>query len=248
MKIILSPTKTMAFDIPETGMAPGTPLFEAEAEDLIRELAALDRDEIQALYKTSHALTEKTLEQIRGFEGAAAGPALFVFRGEAFKTLDPQGLSRDGLAFARDHLWILSGLYGILAPMDAIRPYRLDLNTPLKPCGKSLTAFWKERVEPRAKAQLAPGEDILNLASEEYAALIRRSDLEERMITLQFREGGSLKNNSVRSKQARGLFARTVIEHKIQNPEDLKALCPEGYAYSEGHSSPAEWFFIRSLN
>lgn len=245
MKLILSPTKTMAFDIQRPGTA--SPPFDAEAWDLNRKLGQLDRDGIQALYKTSPALTEKTLEQIRGFEGAALGPALFVFRGEAFKTLDPQSLSREDLGFARDHLWILSGLYGILAPMDGVRPYRLDLNTPLKPGGKSLTAFWRDRVTSWAGARLATKEPILNLASDEYAALFYRSDLEERMITLQFRqkEGERLRNNSVRAKQARGLFARTVIEHRIQNPEELKALPPEGYAYSGEHCSPAEWVFIR---
>jgi len=247
MRLILSPTKTMAVDLPDTGMAQSTPPFASEAVGLNRELAQLGRDEIQSLYKTSKALTQKTLDQIRGFETADSGPALFVFRGEAFKTLEAQRLSREDLSFTMDCLWIFSGLYGILTPMDAIRPYRLDLNNPLKPEGKSLTAFWKDRVVAWAASQLAPDEPILNLASEEYAALFRRSDLENRMITLQFRqnEGGKLKNNSVRAKQARGLFARTTIENRIQNPEDIKPLTPEGYAYSHNLSSPHEWVFIR---
>jgi len=245
MRLILSPTKTM--DVPKTGMATGVPPFEPEAGALNKKLACLDRDGIQALYKTSSALTDKTLEQIREFDGAPAGPALFVFRGEAFKTLDPQGLSQKDIDFAQDHLWILSGLYGILAPMDGIRPYRLDLNTPLKPGGKSLTAFWKKRVVSWAGTMLAPGEPILNLASEEYATLFRRSDLEERMITLQFRHrnGDKLKNNAVRAKQARGIFARAVIQHRIQDPETLKTLCPAGYTYSAPHSSLSELFFIQ---
>ena len=247
MKLILSPTKTMAFDIPETGVAQSTPPFESEAMDLNRELAKIDREKIQALFKTSDALTQKTLDQIRGFDRAASAPALFVFRGEAFKTLNPQDLSREDLTFASEHLWILSGLYGILTPMDGVRPYRLDLTTPLKPEGKSLTAFWKKRVVPWAGERLSPEEPILNLASDEYAALFRRSTLTDRMITLQFRqrEADRLKNNSVRAKQARGLFARAVIEDKIQNPDTLKDLCLDGYAYSGQSSSPAEWFFIR---
>jgi cytoplasmic iron level regulating protein YaaA (DUF328/UPF0246 family) len=247
MKLILSPTKTMAFDAPETGIPKASPVFESQAADLNRQLSRLNRDQIQALYKTSDSLTQKTLEQIRGFDTAASGPALFVFRGEAFKTLDPMSFSREDLEFARDHLFILSGLYGILSPLDGIRPYRLDLNTPFKPGKKSLTIFWKEFVVPWAEGQLAAGEAILNLASEEYAALLRGSVLEDRLITLQFRQkdGQKLKNNSVRAKQARGLFAREVILNRIQDPEDLKSLSPEGYVFSQDHSGPADWFFIR---
>lgn len=246
MKLILSPTKTMAFDLLETGTAVRRPPFESEAMNLNRQLARLEREQIQTLYKTSDALTQKTLEQIRNFDAADSGPALFVFRGEAFKTLDPKSFSREDLAFAQDHLRILSGLYGILTPMDGIRPYRLDLNTPLKPGKQSLTAFWKKRVVPWVEAELAPSEPILNLASEEYAALLRGSPLESRMITLQFRQrdGKKLKNNSVRAKQARGVFARTVIDKRLQDPEPLKSLSPEGYAYSREHSSSMEWIFI----
>lgn len=247
MKLILSPTKTMGADGPETGMPATVPPFEAQALDLNSQLSRLDRDGIRALYKTSDALTAKTLEQIREFKDAPGVPALFAFRGEAFKTLDPDTLSPEDLAFARDHLFILSGLYGILGPMDAIRPYRLDLTTPFKPGGKGLKAFWKKRIIPWFEKRLQPEEFILNLASEEYASLFRGTALEGRMITLQFREqaGGKLKNNSVRAKQARGLFAREIIRRRIEAPQEINPLSPEGYAFSKTHSRSGDWFFIR---
>ena len=247
MKLVLSPTKTMAGSAPDLGGTPDLPVFEREAAALNRQLARMGQQEIRALFKTSEALTLKILSQIKDFETAPPVPALFAFRGEAFKTLDPETFSEQDLAFARQHLRIFSGLYGILGPMDGIRPYRLDAATPLPQGKKSLKAFWKERLAPWFREFLGPDEPLLNLASEEYAGLLRGAGLEGRTITLQFREqdGEKLKNLSVRAKQARGVFARAVITGRIQDPGALKTLSPGGYVYSENHSSASEWVFIR---
>lgn len=142
----------------------------------------------------------------------------------------------------------MSGLYGLLSPMDGIRPYRLDAAAPLKHGGKSLRIFWKEKLSPWFIDFLAPGERLLNLASGEYASLLRGPGLTERTITLQFREqdGKRLKIIPVRAKQARGRFARAVITNRLQSPSDLKALSPGGYAYSEKYSNTLDWFFIRN--
>lgn len=247
MKILLSPTKTMAFDLPDRGLEPGIPEFEQETRDLIKGLAEFSPQEIRTLFKTSEALTQKTLEQIRGFETAQTGPALFVFRGEAFKTLDPQGFTKAQIQFAQSCLFIFSGLYGLLRPLDHIRPYRLDVSTPLKKDGKGLAPFWKKRLVPWFERQLGPKEKILNLASDEYAGLLKAAPFKERMITIQFRERakGRLKNIPVRAKQARGSVAGAVIRQEITMPEKIKALTVDGYAYDPSLSGPGEWFFIR---
>lgn len=250
MKLILSPTKTMIGEPTGIGGKLGIPFFEQNARALNRQLAKLSELEIRSLFKTGDALTQKTLEQIRIFKTASPAPALFAFRGEAFKTLNSDSFSAEDLAFAQTHLRILSGLYGILSPMDGIRPYRLDAATPLKQGKKSLRMFWKEKLGPWFLDFLAPDEVLLNLASEEYASLLRVPGLAERTITLQFREqdGKKLKNIPVRAKQARGIFARAVILNRIQTPSNLKTLSPDGYVYSERHSNALEWFFIRGAD
>ena len=249
MKLILSPTKTMAAD-PAEITEKLDPLFDQEATAINRQLARLSPQKIQSLFKTSDVLTHKILEQIRNFDRSPTVPALFAFKGEAFKTLDPDRFTEEDLCFTQAHLRIFSGLYGILSPMDGIRPYRLDAATPLKQGKKSLKMFWKEKLVPYFLDFLSSDEILLNLASGEYASLLRGSGIDERTITLQFREqnGTKLKNIPVRAKQARGLFARAVITNRIQDPVNLKSLTLDGYLYSDKHSVPLEWFFIRSSN
>ncbi len=245
MKFILSPTKTMAgADVPP---AQSRPAFEAEAGALIRELAPLSVAEVGILYKTSEALTRKTRDQIHGFETAPETAALTAFRGEAFKTLAPENFSPRDLAFANAHLRIFSGLYGILAPLDAIRPYRLDFTTPLKVEGKGLAAFWKERINSYFREWMAPGEALVNLASDEYSRILTPKGAPWVCIDLQFREkgDGKLKNLSVRAKQARGSFARYLIENRISSAGALKTAVVDGYAYEPTLSSEGEWFFVR---
>lgn len=248
MKLILSPTKTMEMGAPDLrGLSAGHPEFEAEALDLVRVLAPLDPAALEKLFKTSQALTLKVQEMISGFDSAPACPALFAFRGEAFKTLAPETFNREQLTFAQESLRILSGLYGTLRPLDRVKPYRLDVSTPLKPGGTSLKAFWKKRLIPCFQELLAPGECLVNLASDEYSSLLSSKPLKERTITLQFREEkeGKLKNIPVRAKQARGRFARHIIENRLSDPEPLKQAAIDGYTYAGKRSSQEEWFFIR---
>ncbi len=249
MKLILSPTKTMditAFPASEK-LTFGRPKFEQEAGLLNRELAAMDRASLKKLFKTGDALTQKVHEGVHDFAEALSGPAMFVFRGEAFKTLGPEDFTREEIRFAHENLRIFSGLYGVVCPLDRIKPYRLDFNTPLKINGKSLKAFWKTRIIPCFETLLEPGESLINLASDEYASTLSSEQLKARMITLQFREqaGKKLNNITVRAKQARGGFARHIIRGALTDPENLKQAVIEGYAYSKALSSDREWFFIR---
>jgi len=249
MKLILSPTKTM--DMAEhpgsSKLESSRPQFEREADLLIQELAAFDPASLKKLFKTSDALTQKVHEMVQGFAGALSGPAMFVFRGEAFKTLGPGDFTREQILFARENLKIFSGLYGVVSPLDDIKPYRLDFSTPLKINGKSLKAFWKDRIIPCFESLLEPGESLINLASDEYASVLSSKELKEKIITLQFREqaDGKLKNITVRAKQARGSFARHIIRRALTDPKDLKQAVVDGYAYSQNLSSDREWFFIR---
>ena len=245
MKLILSPTKTMTPAHSRAAMP--RPTFESAARELIRQLSTLDFNGLKALYKASDALIQKSRDQIHGFDDAQAGPALFVFRGEAFKTLDAPSLSPEEISFAAAHVRIFSGLYGILSPLDAVKPYRLDFNTPLKINDQGMKAFWQERINLYFDQLLAPDEPLLNLASQEYASILQPQTLKGRMIQLQFREraGEKLKNLSVRAKQARGAFAGHIIRRGITDPLALKEEAIDGYGFDPELSTEREWFFIR---
>ena len=249
MKILVSPTKTMAFDKIPAGLHMGIsrPWFEREAGLLNRKLQALDFGTLKELFKTSDKLTQKTWNQIHEFTLATPGPALFAFQGEAFKTMDPRQFAPDQLAFANQTLTIFSGLYGVLRPLDGIKPYRLDFNTPLGKGSKGLKQFWQEKVITCLENQTQKDEVILNLASEEYSSILGPSRLKNQVITLQFRElvKGNLKNLSVRAKQARGLFASEIIQKKLTRANALKEITLAGYKYKPDLSTRTEWFFIR---
>ncbi len=247
MKLILSPTKTMVSTTVDHGFSMGLPLFENQAKELIQTLTPLNTQELKKLFKTSDNLTLKTHEQIHGFDTANAGPAISMFQGEAFKTLSAKDFSSTQLDFANTHLLIFSGLYGVLRPLDRIKPYRLDFNTPLRMNNKSLKHFWQKTLVDYFESILTPNEYILNLASDEYSSILNCDSIKNRMIRFQFREkvNGSLKNLSVRAKQARGLFARKIVMDQLLTPDDLKQVCLDGYTFSKEFSSPLEWFFIR---
>lgn len=246
MKLILSPTKTMA-GRPEGSWESGRPGFEHEAGLLIRELKHLDPKGLKKLFKTSDALTGKVYDMVQGFGDARSCPALFAFYGEAFKTLGAKDFSPKELKFAQAHLRIFSGLYGVVSPLDEIRPYRLDFNTPLKINGSSLKVFWKKRLIPYFEALMAADEPLINLASDEFTSILSPTKIKDKMITLQFREqsGGTLKNITVRTKQARGSFAGHIIRKALTDPEPLKQTVIDGYTYSNDLSSDHHWFFIR---
>ena len=253
MKFILSPTKTMEIPVSGSdadalnGVTLSSPAFEPDADRLMGQLSPLDTDAVGKLFKTGEALTRKTWEQIRNFSSAETGPSIFAFRGEAFKTLAPEDFTADQLVFAQSGMRILSGLYGVLRPLDRIKPYRLDVGTPLKVDGQSLKTFWRSRLMPYFEDFLAPDDMLINLASGEYSSILAASPLKSRLVTVQFREraGGTLKNIAVRAKQARGAFAREIIRKGFSSHGDLKAASIDGYVYAEDLSSEMEWFFVR---
>ncbi|WDP84209.1 MAG: YaaA family protein [Desulfobacter sp.] len=255
MQIILSPAKTMAAG-PNQGLGPDRwpkdpgldiPEFDQEARALIQALSPMDTASLKKCFKISDGLALKTKALIQGFENARSGPALFLFQGEAFKSLGPQDFTHEALGFANTHLKIFSGLYGVVSPLDRIKPYRLDFNTPLKINGQGLKIFWKKKLIPWFEALLEPNEPIVNLASDEYSSILNSKELKKRMISFQFREQTEkkLKNIPVQAKQARGYFARYMIQQRITRPGKMKKIAIEGYAYEERLSSENEWFFIR---
>ena len=249
MKIILSPAKLMRpHQVPFTGK----PIYLKEAKALMKNLKALSAKELSTRMKLSDTKAKETYQIIQSWGAKKnqvnTSPALFAYIGEAFKALDADTCSQDELAYLQRHLFILSGNYGILKPLDRIEMYRLEMaQRGVASEGLSLYEFWRIKVENYMSKALAKEEFLLNLASSEYSDLIQAPKLRSRMVTPQFFEekNGQLKAVSVFSKQARGTMARWCAQNSIDNPEEIKKFTALGYAFLAAQSSTTNWIFIR---
>jgi hypothetical protein len=183
------------------------------------------------------------------FTLANAKQAVLAFKGDVYTGLDAETLDEDGLAFAQNHLRILSGLYGVLKPLDLMQAYRLEMGTKLaNPAGKDLYAFWGDDIQDSLKAEPALEDNVLiNLASNEYFKAVKAKTLAARIITPVFKDwkNGQYKMISFYAKKARGLMSRYIIDHRLNEPEQIKAFDYEGYRFSEEMSKGDEWVFIR---
>ncbi|MNN11374.1 hypothetical protein D3C81_1243310 [compost metagenome] len=179
-----------------------------------------------------------------------AKQALLAFKGDVYTGLDAESLSEDDFSYAQDHLRMLSGLYGLLRPLDLMQPYRLEMGTKLANArGKDLYAFWGTRISEWLNQALAEqGDDLLlNLASNEYFSAVKRNALKARIINTEFRDfkNGQYKIISFYAKKARGMMSRFVIQERINDPEQLKQFDVQGYYYSAEQSKPDNLVFLR---
>lgn len=259
MIALLVSSKSMDFESPLPGNLPevSSPEFQKEAAQLNQELAELDEDSLQEVMKISPALARQTRERLRQFSPRASRnqlrPACLAFCGDVYEGLGARAWGKRDLLYSQKHMRILSGLYGILRPMDAIQPYRLEPGYRWSPeeQSPSLTAFWKAKVTThlqKALAAVPPGERILvDLASKEFSAMIDFSQLEVPIITPQFQEvkGGQRKTVPLYTKRARGAMARYLVLNRLRTPEDLKAFAGDGYAFDPAISDEQNWYFIR---
>lgn len=179
--------------------------------------------------------------------------AAFAFAGDVYQGLDARSLDRDSLSWAQDHLRILSGLYGLLRPLDRIQPYRLEMGTRLKTRrGSSLYDFWGDRISKALNADADGQTDptLVNLASQEYFGAIDAKALKLPVVNIHFREekDGESRIISFFAKKARGTMARYAIDQRIDRAEDLKAFDRDGYAFRAEPSTETDWIFTRSGN
>jgi hypothetical protein len=178
-----------------------------------------------------------------------AKQAVLAFNGDVYTGLDAASLDEAGLAFAQKHLRILSGLYGILKPLDLMQPYRLEMGTKFaNQKGKDLYAFWGSTLRETLVADAEMADEILiNLASNEYFKAVEAKKLKARIITPAFKDwkNGQYKMISFYAKKARGLMTRYIIDNQINEPELLKGFDYDGYRYSEEMSEAYDWVFIR---
>lgn len=256
MLVVLSPAKSLDFETPSTFSVATQPDFLQQSQLLIERLRELSPLEISQLMGVSDKLAAlnaaRYAEWALPFTPENAKQALLAFNGDVYEGLDAASLSPTDLQFAQGHLRILSGLYGVLRPLDLMRPYRLEMGTRLPNLrGKNLYDFWGERItdalNSAATAVNAPV--LVNLASEEYFKAVKPNALAVPVIQPVFEDwsGGKFKVVSFYAKRARGLMARFVVTGRLDKPAALQDFSAEGYAFSQDASDDSRWVFRRKL-
>jgi len=249
MLAILSPAKSLDYQTPLPPVAATRPRFAGEARRIAGEAAKLGPDRLAELMDISERLATLNDERYRRFARAPQRPAIYAFAGDVYIGFEAASLDEPAIAYAQDHVRILSGLYGLLRPLDAIRPYRLEMGTSWAPEARNLYAHWDGRVSKALAADLcAEGSGtVVNLASQEYWHVIAQAPPKKaRIVTFDFREEGpsGLRFNSFAAKRARGLVARYICEHRIDRVEDLKGFDSDGYQFDPSSEGDL-WRFVR---
>ena len=255
MLIVLSPAKRLDFTEADSGLPASERRFLEDTASLARTARARSVSELRQLMGISDDLARLNRERFQAFDPDSTDgvQAVFAFAGDVYEGLRARELDAAGLAFAQDHVRILSGLYGLLRPLDRIQPYRLEMGTRLKTRrGSSLYDFWGDRIAHQLNAD-ADGEGrrvLVNLASQEYFGAVDARALKLPVVTPQFRESkdGESRIISFFAKKARGSMTRFAIDERIDRAEDLKAFDRDGYRFDKTASSETEWIFTRSGN
>ncbi|MBI6574331.1 peroxide stress protein YaaA [Pseudomonas viridiflava] len=254
MLMVISPAKTLDFETPPTTERFTQPQYLDHSQELISQLRELAPAQIAELMHLSDKLAGLNAARFGSWTPAFtpenAKQALLAFKGDVYTGLQAETLSEDQLDYAQKHLRMLSGLYGLLRPLDLMQPYRLEMGTRLANArGKDLYAFWGTRISEWLNEALADqGDDLLlNLASTEYFSAVKRSALNARIIDIEFKDlkNGQYKIISFYAKKARGIMSRFVIEERIDSPEALRAFDVQGYRYNAELSSPSKLVFLR---
>jgi len=250
MLALISPAKTLDFKSQLPPLETTRPRFATEAETLATAAARLGPRKLSALMHISDKLASLNAERFSGFMDQPERPALFAFAGDVYTGFEARTLDEPAIAFAQDHVRILSGLYGLLRPLDLMRPYRLEMGTRWAPRRKSLTSWWGDRIARLLGEDLAEAGTnvIVNLASQEYwAAIAPFPPKGARIVTIDFREQGpaGLRFNSFGAKRARGMMARYLCEHRLDDVEALKGFDTDGYRWLASESDGDRWLFAR---
>ncbi|WP_375426769.1 YaaA family protein [uncultured Sphingomonas sp.] len=248
MIAVLSPAKSLDFESAPPPHAATVPRFAREAEMLAKSCARLSRKRLAELMRISPALAALNSDRYRDFATAPERAALFAFAGDVYHGLDAHTLDDAALAHAQDRLRVLSGLYGLLRPLDAIRPHRLEMGTRWAPRHARLTDWWGARIAAALGRELeaAGSTTILNLASNEYwAAVAKHLAPSIRIVAVEFREGADAHFISFHAKRARGSMARWVVDHRVEDPAVLPGFDRDGYRFDVQASTPDRLRFVR---
>ncbi len=253
MLVLLSPAKNLNFEEMPLALDKTAPRLKKDTAELIRRTKTLSRSEIGSLMKLSDDLSNLNFERYqalaKGLPDDDAQPALLAFNGDVYRGFDARNAPLETLRYAQSNVRILSGLYGLLRPMDMIHPYRLEMGTRLKTKrGKNLYDFWGEKITGLINSDLKnSGRPVINLASNEYFSSVKKKHLDAPVLEMVFREEKDEKSKviSFYAKYARGLMARWICDNKITSEEALKTFALDGYSYNEALSTKTKYVFSR---
>ena len=250
MIALLSPAKTLDFEREIPALQVTAPHFAEDAGRLAKSAANLSQKRLSELMHISPRLAKLNADRFRDFDTLPERPALYAFAGDVYTGFEVHSLDDAGVAFAQDHVRMLSGLYGLLRPLDAIRPYRLEMGTRWAPRRKSLTDWWGDRIAALLRDEVAgKGSDVvLNLASQEYFAAVKGRLPGLRVVEVDFREPGpdGPRFISFNAKRARGMMARWMCENHVTDIEAMRGFDSDGYRFDAAASDADHWRFTRA--
>ncbi|MFK8047299.1 MAG: peroxide stress protein YaaA [Halioglobus sp.] len=254
MLIVISPAKTLDFETPPVTRKSTVPALLDRSAGLVEDMQELSPDDIRSLMGVSEKIADlnhhRFMNWTTPFSLDNAKQSVLAFKGDVYTGLQAESLSASELSFAQQHLRILSGLYGVLRPLDLIQPYRLEMGIKFaNRGGKNLYEFWGDDITDSLNAQLKKlkSEVLINLASNEYFKAVKPRKLNAEIVTPVFKDlkSGKYKVISFFAKKARGLMSRHIIEKGITSPNALKKFKSEGYKYNSEQSTARELVFTR---
>lgn len=257
MLIVVSPAKTLDYDSPLPTDEFTNPAHLKQSQLLINRLRDLSSLDLSELMHISSKIAELNFERNHQwktpFTPKNARQAMFAFKGDVYNGLDAYSMTPQNIEFAQQHLRILSGLYGLLRPLDLMQPYRLEMGTKLDTSsGKNLYQFWDGQITDAINKQLKAinSEYLINLASNEYFKSVKVKNVNGEVITPVFKDykNGEYKIISFYAKKARGLMSRFIIDHEIDNIEDIKNFDREGYEFKPALTDGNQWVFTRRMD
>jgi cytoplasmic iron level regulating protein YaaA (DUF328/UPF0246 family) len=255
MLALVSPAKKLTFTDDFQSTPVSQPIFMDEIKSLISIMKTKSQADLMQLMHISENLATLNHSRYQNFadqfDVETARQAAYLFQGDTYVGLQAQSFSAEDLDYAQQHFAILSGLYGLLRPLDLMQPYRLEMGTKLaNDQGEDLYSFWRDKLTAYLQAALKTHKNpyIINLASTEYSKAINAKSFGDQFITCHFKEdrGGQLKTIGLMAKRARGAMARYIIQNRIDAPEGLKFFATDGYAYAGGLSDSTNLYFVRS--
>ena len=250
---LLSPAKKLDFAPAPAFAKPTTPVLMKNTALLAARAKKFTRDDLRRLMDISPKLADLNYQRFQAFDlagGTESKPAIYAFNGDVYMGFAAKTLDKDDIAFAQKHVAILSGLYGLLRPLDAIQPYRLEMGSRVDTeRGKDLYAFWREDLTAHLNTVTAKLKNptIINLASGEYWGAVDGKALQAPVVQAAFKEikGGKATIVSFLAKKARGLMARYIVQNRLTTPEDIKSFDVDGYAFDPKASNKTQWVFSR---
>lgn len=254
MLMVVSPAKTLDFESPAKTKVATTPEFLDQSKILIDQLQYLSPNDVSDLMGISDKLANLNVERYLNwhtpFDADNAKQAALAFKGDVYTGLDAESFNSADFKFAQKHLRILSGLYGLLRPLDYIQPYRLEMGVKFANSeGENLYQFWGSQLSDALNAQLKKTKSnvLVNLASNEYFKSIQKNAINADIVTPVFKDlkNGKYKIISFYAKKARGLMAAYVIKNRITELDDIKAFDVDGYQFNSSMSSARDWVFTR---